>query len=221
MDQPGWDAVDTYVNELLVGEDDSLRALHETNATEGLPAIDVSPAQGKFLHLLTRITGARNVLEVGTLGGYSTTWIARGVGPDGRVLTLEFNPHHAEVARANLERAGVEDRVEVRVGTALEVLPELEAAGRGPFDLVFIDADKEPSADYVRWAMRLGRPGTAIVLDNVIRGGDVADPGTSDSRVLGVRAALELMASEPRLDATALQTVGLKGWDGFALAVLS
>ena len=221
MSDPAWEAVDTYIGDLLVNEDDGLRAVHEANAAGGLPAIDVAPNQGKLLHLLARLAGARTVLEIGTLGGYSTIWLARAVGPQGRVVTLEFAPHHAEVARTNLERAGVGDRVEIRVGRAVDTLPTVESDGIGPFDLVFIDADKKGTAEYVRWAVRLGRPGTVVVLDNAIWDGAVADRDSTDPDALGVRAGLEVMAQDPRLDATAIQTVGVKGWDGFALAIVT
>jgi predicted O-methyltransferase YrrM len=221
MGTAAWNNVDSYIDDLLVGKDDALQAALASNAAEGLPAIDVSPSQGKLLHLLAQLSGARSVLEIGTLGAYSTIWLARAVGENGRVVTLESQPHHAEVARRNLDRAGVGDRVEIRVGAALDTLPVLEADGYGRFDLAFIDADKQSSAEYLLWAVRLGRPGTLVVLDNVIRGGAVADADSTDPGVLGVRAALALMAEDPRLDATAVQTVGAKGWDGFALALVS
>ncbi|WP_416063399.1 O-methyltransferase [Rhodococcus indonesiensis] len=214
-----WAATDSYLAELLVGDDPALTATLEANAAAGLPPIDVAPVQGKLLHLLVRIRGARSILEIGTLGGYSTIWLARAVGDDGRVVTLEYEPRHAEVARANLERAGVGERVDVRVGAALDLLPSL--TDEAPFDLVFVDADKENNPHYVRWALRLGRPGTVIVVDNVIRGGSVTNADLDDERVRGAREVLELMRAEPRLDATALQTVGAKGWDGFALAVMT
>ncbi|WP_395704675.1 O-methyltransferase [Rhodococcus ruber] len=214
-----WAATDSYLAELLVGDDPALTAALEANAAAGLPPIDVAPVQGKLLHLLARIRGARRILEIGTLGGYSTIWLARAVGDDGRVVTLEYEPRHAEVARANLDRAGVGERVEVRVGAALDLLPSLE--GEAPFDLVFVDADKENNPHYVRWALRLGRPGTVIVVDNVIRGGSVTNADLDDERVRGAREVLELMGAEPRLDATALQTVGVKGWDGVAIAVMT
>ncbi|QDC14345.1 O-methyltransferase [Rhodococcus ruber] len=214
-----WAATDSYLAELLVGDDPALTAALEANAAAGLPPIDVAPVQGKLLHLLARIRGARRILEIGTLGGYSTIWLARAVGDDGRVVTLEYEPRHAEVARANLDRAGVGERVEVRVGAALDLLPSLE--GEAPFDLVFVDADKENNPHYVRWALRLGRPGTVIVVDNVIRGGSVTNADLDDERVRGAREVLELMGADPRLDATALQTVGVKGWDGVAIAVMT
>lgn len=214
-----WAATDSYLAELLVGDDPALTAALEANAAAGLPPIDVAPVQGKLLHLLARIRGARRILEISTLGGYSTIWLARAVGDDGRVVTLEYEPRHAEVARANLDRAGVGERVDVRVGAALDLLPPLE--GEAPFDLVFVDADKENNPHYVRWALRLGRPGTVIVVDNVIRGGSVTNADLDDERVRGAREVLELMGAEPRLDATALQTVGVKGWDGVAIAVMT
>ncbi|ANZ25505.1 methyltransferase [Rhodococcus sp. WB1] len=214
-----WERTDAYLTDTLIGADPQLEDALAANAAAGLPPIDVAPVQGKFLHLLARIRGARRILEIGTLGGYSTIWLARAVGDDGRVVTLEYEPRHAEVARANLDRAGVGERVDIRVGAALDTLPSLE--GGAPFDLVFVDADKENNPHYVRWALRLGRPGTVIVVDNVIRGGSVTNADLDDERVRGAREVLELMATDPRLDATALQTVGAKGWDGFAIAVVT
>ncbi|CCW12025.1 O-methyltransferase [Rhodococcus aetherivorans] len=214
-----WERTDAYLTDTLIGADPQLEDALAANAAAGLPPIDVAPVQGKFLHLLARIRGARRILEIGTLGGYSTIWLARAVGDDGRVVTLEYEPRHAEVARANLDRAGVGERVDIRVGAALDTLPSLE--GGAPFDLVFVDADKENNPHYVRWALRLGCPGTVIVVDNVIRGGSVTNADLDDERVRGAREVLELMATDPRLDATALQTVGAKGWDGFAIAVVT
>ncbi|OLL17503.1 MULTISPECIES: O-methyltransferase [unclassified Rhodococcus (in: high G+C Gram-positive bacteria)] len=214
-----WERTDAYLTDTLIGADPQLEDALAANTAAGLPPIDVAPVQGKFLHLLARIRGARRILEIGTLGGYSTIWLARAVGDDGRVVTLEYEPRHAEVARANLDRAGVGERVDIRVGAALDTLPSLE--GGAPFDLVFVDADKENNPHYVRWALRLGRPGTVIVVDNVIRGGSVTNADLDDQRVRGAREVLELMATDPRLDATALQTVGAKGWDGFAIAVVT
>jgi predicted O-methyltransferase YrrM len=187
----------------------------------GLPAINVAPNQGKLLHLWARMVGARSILEVGTLGGYSTIWLARALPPGGRIVTLEAEPRHVEVAVANLERAGVADRVEVVVGKALDTLPVLAQEGRGPFDLTFIDADKQSNADYFGWAVRLSRPGSVIVVDNVVRGGSVVDAGSDDSAVAGTRRLFEVVAGEPRVAATAVQTVGSKGHDGFLLALVS
>ena len=188
------------------------------NAAAGLPAIDVSPAQGKFLELIARIAGARKVLEIGALGGYSTICFARAVGEGGQVVTLEVDPHHAAGAQANVERAGMIGRVEVRVGPALETLPLLQSMA--PFDLVFIDADKPNNPNYLRWALSLARVGAVIICDNVVRNGKVADPASAEAGVLGSRRFFEMVAAEPRLSATALQTVGVKGYDGFALALV-
>ena len=220
MNEPIWQTVDDYLAGLLAPHDDALAAALESNAAAGLPAIDVSPTQGKLLHILARAIGARNVLEVGTLGGYSTIWLARALPAEGRIVTLEVNAKHAEVAMSNLERAGVAGVVDVRIGPALETLPQLEAEGRGPFDLVFIDADKPNNPHYLAWALKLSRPGTLIVCDNVIRKGAVADADSSDASVQGSRAALDLLSKEPRLTATVVQTVGSKGYDGFAIAVV-
>ncbi|MFD6896254.1 O-methyltransferase [Rhodococcus sp. NPDC060086] len=213
---PEWEHTDTYLSDLLIGNDRATESALVANTDAGLPAIDVSRMQGKFLHLLARAMGARAVLEIGTLGGYSTIWLARAVGDEGRVVTLEFEPRHAEVARTNLDRAGVGGVVDIRVGPALESLPHID----GPFDLVFIDADKENNSNYVREALRLTRPGSVIVVDNIVRGGAIADPDQDDERVRASRDVLALLAAEPRLDATALQTVGSKGWDGFAMALV-
>ncbi|MGR2752806.1 O-methyltransferase [Agromyces arachidis] len=212
--------VDDYLAETLVDDDVALRQGLADAAAAGLPSIEVTPLGGKFLHLLARMTGARRVLEISTLGGYSTTWLARGIPDDGRVVTLELEPHHAEVARANLERAGVAEKVEIRVGPAAESLARMGERGEEPFDLVFIDADKESGATYLDWAARLGHPGTVVVVDNVVRAGEVADADATDSMVIGSQRALDLLGSDPRFDATALQTVGAKGWDGVALAIV-
>ncbi|WP_053206542.1 O-methyltransferase [Jiangella muralis] len=217
MSEQQWNAVDRYIGEHLLGPDPVLDdALRDSDAA-GLPAINVAPNQGKFLQLLTLIAGARRVLEIGTLGGYSTIWLARALPADGRLVTLEADPTHAEVATANLRRAGLLDRVDVRVGPALDTLPQLQ----GPFDLVFIDADKPSNRDYVGWALRLSRRGTVIVVDNVVRGGRVIDATTGDAAVDGTRRLFEYVATEPRLSATAVQTVGGKGYDGFLLAVVT
>lgn len=215
-----WQRVDEYLAATLLDEDATLtETLAETSAA-GLPAIEVTPLAGKLLHLLARMTGARRVLEVGTLGGYSTIWLARGIPDDGRVVTLEAVRKHADLARANLERAGVSHKVEIVVGLAADTLPRIAERGDEPFDLVFIDADKQSNTIYIDWAIRLGRPGTVIVVDNVGRMGEVANPATEDDMVIGTQRALELLGSDPRVDATALQTVGTKGWDGVAFAVV-
>ncbi|WP_227982532.1 O-methyltransferase [Nocardia spumae] len=218
MTDTEWGAVDRYLVDTLIGDGDSDVA--QANSDAGLPPIDVSPPQGKFLHLIALSAGARRVLEIGTLGGYSTVWLARAVGPRGRVVTLEFDPHHAEVARANLDRKGVGERVEIRVGAALDSLPDVVRDHSEPFDLVFIDADKINNANYVQWALRLTRPGSIIIVDNVVRNGALVDGDAGDPGVRGGREVLRLLADEPRVEATVLQTVGGKGWDGFAYAVV-
>lgn len=219
-DAEKWSRVDNYFADLLASADPALGATLDANATANLPAHDVSPMQGKLLALMAGMVGARRILEVGTLGAYSTIWLARALPASGMVVTIEANPAYAEVARGNLDRAGVADRVDLRVGKALDVLPLLETESAGPFDLIFIDADKPNNPDYLRWALRLSRPGTVIIGDNVVRGGAVADADSTDPNVVGVRAFLDMIATDPRLDATAIQTVGEKGWDGFALAVV-
>jgi predicted O-methyltransferase YrrM len=221
MADAAWSAVDRYISGLLAPEDAALQAALESAAAAGLPAQDVAPNQGKLLHLLARLLGARSILELGTLAGYSTVWLARALPPGGRLVSLELEPAYAEVARANVERAGLGDMVELRVGRALDTLPRLAAEGGGPFDLVFIDADKESNPQYLEWALRLSRPGSLIVADNVVRGGAVADAASTDPRVRGIRNFLDLLAGEPRVSATAIQTVGVKGWDGFALALVT
>lgn len=215
---PLHDDVDAFLTDTLVGDDPVLDAALAAQHDAGLPAIEVAPVNAKFLHLLTRIAGARRVLEIGTLGGYSTIWFARAVGAEGRVVTIEAEEANAAIARDNLARAGVADRVEVRVGRGADVLPTLE--GTEPFDLVFIDADKESNTIYLDWAARLGRPGTVVVLDNVVRGGEVADAEIRDPKVRGARAGLTMLGEDPRFDATALQTLDRKGWDGIALAIV-
>lgn len=214
-----WNRVDAYLSDTLVGHDPDLEAAIAAQEEAGLPAIEVAPLNGKFLHLLARISGARRVLEIGTLGGYSTIWLARALPDGGRVVSIEAEPRNAAIARGSLERAGVADRVEVREGRAADVLPTL--AGDEPFDLVFIDADKESNTIYLDWAARLGRPGTVVVVDNVVRSGDVADPHSPRSQVLGTQRGLEMLGSDPRFDATALQTLDRKGWDGVALAIVT
>ncbi|MFI1287153.1 O-methyltransferase [Streptomyces sp. NPDC020792] len=213
-----WDDVDAYFSTLLSPEDEPLQAALRDSDAEGLPRINVTANQGKLLHLLAQVQGSRAILEIGTLGGYSTIWLARALPDDGRLVSLEYDPRHADVARRNIARAGLDRVAEVRVGPALESLPQLADENPPPFDLVFIDADKANNHHYVEWALRLTRTGSLIVLDNVVRGGHVTDPTSTDPSVLGTRAALELIAEHPRLDGTAIQTVGTKGHDGFALA---
>jgi predicted O-methyltransferase YrrM len=213
-----WRRVDAYLTDTLVGHDPDLeRAVAEQNAA-GLPPIEVVPVAGKLLHLLVRISAARRVLEIGTLGAYSTIWMARGLPDDGRIVTIEAEPGNARVARANLDRAGVGDKVRIEVGRAADVLPTLQ--GEEPFDLVFIDADKQSNSIYIDWAARLGRSGTVVVIDNIGRGGEVANPATMDSMVIGTQRGLELLARDPRFDATALQTLDAKGYDGIAIALV-
>jgi predicted O-methyltransferase YrrM len=213
-----WKRVDAYFATTLIAADPTLEAAVAEQRAAGLPAIEVAPVNGKLLHLLARMSGARRVLEIGTLGAYSTIWLARGIPDDGFVVTIEAEPRNAEVARANLERAGVGDKVEVRIGRAADVLPTL--VDEPPFDLVFIDADKESNSIYLDWAATLGRPGTVVVVDNVGRGGRVADPATVDPQVIGTQRGLELLGRDPRFDATALQTLDAKGWDGVAIALV-
>jgi len=217
--QREWSAVDAFFTERLVPPDNGLAAVLTANAAAGLPPHDVSPLQGRFLEILVRLLRARRVLEIGTLGGYSTVCMARGLPDDGRIVTLEADPRHAAVARANFDRAGVAGRVDLREGPALDTLAGLGRTA-GPFDLVFIDADKPSNPAYLAAALALTRPGSVILADNVVRDGAVADPADADPRVRGVRRFTELVAAEPRLVATALQTVGAKGWDGFALALV-
>ena len=213
---PRWSAVDSYIADRLLGDDPALTAALAANAAEGLPDIDVSPAQGRMLHLFARMTGARRILEIGTLGGYSTIELARALPADGALVTLEIDPHHADVARANIAAAGLGDRVTVITGPALDSLATLT----GPFDFVFIDADKQNNPAYVDHAIRLSRPGTAIVVDNVIREGGVLDAASDDERIQGTRRLFEAVGVNPRLTATAVQTVGVKKWDGFLIAVV-
>jgi predicted O-methyltransferase YrrM len=223
--QERWTAVDSYINELLVREAPALQAAVRAGAAAGLPPIAVTPSQGKLLELLARVQKARTILELGTLGGYSTIWLARALPAGGRLITLEAEPRYAEVAWANIVAAGFEAVVELRVGPALETLPKLTAEGAGPFDLVFIDADKANNPGYFEWSLKLSRPGTLIVADNIVRDGaildpDAYDPALGDAGVQGVRRFYELVAAEPRVSATAIQTVGDKGYDGFALALV-
>lgn len=215
-----WGRVDDYIVDKLVDEDAVLADTLKENAASGLRPIDVSAAQGKFLNLLVRITGASRILEIGTLGGYSTIWMARAMPAGGQLVTLEYEPLHAEVARRNIERAGLSDRVTVHLGVAADTLPRLAAANPAPFDFIFIDADKPSNTIYLDWAVKLSRPGTVIVLDNVIRDGKVVDASSADPSVVGTRAAFDLLSQHPRLSATALQTVGGKGYDGFAIMIV-
>lgn len=215
-----WQAVDAFVEERLGLVDPALAMTLAANREAGLPTIDVSPAHARMLQIFARMVGAHRVLEIGTLGGFSTICLARGLAEGGRVVTLEADPKHAEIARENLARAGLAERVEIRVGKALETLPALEAEGAGPFDLVFVDADKRSNPDYLAWAVRLGRPGTAIVVDNVVRDGRILDAASTDADITSTRALFDALAAEPRLAATAVQTVGSKGYDGFVLAIL-
>jgi predicted O-methyltransferase YrrM len=216
-----WTQVDDYIEDVLLGSDAALENALRASEEAGLPAIQVTPSQGKLLHLLARYGGARSILEIGTLGGYSTIWLARALPPGGRLVTLELDPAYAEVARGNLERAGVAGLVEVRVGRALETLPILAAENAGPFDLLFVDADKPSNPEYFTWALELSRPGSLIVIDNVVREGAVIDEASDDPGVQGVRLMNELLAAEPRVSATAIQTVGSKGYDGFAVALVT
>jgi len=218
MQENDWIASDRFIEDHLIRSTEAQDETRRANAAAGLPKIDVSAAQGKFLHLLALAIGARRILEIGTLGGYSTVWLARALGPDGRLVTLEFDPKHAEVARANVAREGVAARVDLRVGAALDLLPKLLAEGFGPVDLCFIDADKENNANYFNWALKFVRRGGLIIDDNVIRAGAVADLSNMDPMAVGGRALFDTVAAEPRVTATALQTVGSKGWDGFLIA---
>jgi predicted O-methyltransferase YrrM len=215
-----WKAVDQYITDQLIPADPVLDEAQAANAAAGLPAIDVAPNQGKLLHLLARVAGARRILEIGTLGGYSTTWLARALPEGGHLITLEADAKHAEVARRNIARAGLDQIVNLRLGTALDTLPQLVEEGEGPFDLVFIDADKQNIPSYLMWALKLSRKGTLILIDNVIRDGEVIDASSDDPRVQGARRLFDMLKSEPRLQATALQTVGSKGYDGFVMAVV-
>jgi predicted O-methyltransferase YrrM len=215
-----WRAVDRYFADLLLPVDPALAAALEASAAAGLPPHHVSPHQGKLLHLIARLQGARSILEIGTLGGYSTIWLARALPAGGRLITLDANSHHAEVARANLARAGLQDIVELRLGRALDTLSQLAAEGRGPFDLIFIDADKPNNPQYFTWALALARRGSVIIVDNVVRNGAVIDAASDDPSVRGVRRLAEMLAAEPRVSATMIQTVGSKGYDGFAIAVV-
>jgi predicted O-methyltransferase YrrM len=221
MTQDVWEAVEQYLDKTLISHDSSLDDALAAAAAADLPAIQVSSVQGKLLHLLARITGARNILEIGTLGGYSTIWMARAMPEGGRIITLEAEPKHAEVARKNFARAGVESKVELRVGKALDTLPRVAADGRGPFDMFFIDANKSNMPEYFEWSLRLARPGSVIIADNVVREGAVLDAKSKDADIQGVRRFLEMVGKEKRVSGTALQTVGTKNYDGFALVLVT
>lgn len=218
--QEEWTQVDQYFTDLLVRPDPILQAALTASDAAGLPQIQVAANQGKFLMLLARALGARRILEIGTLGGYSTIWLARALQSDGRLITLEAVAAHAKVARENIDRAGFAENVEVRLGRALDTLPQLAAEGLGPFDFIFLDADKRTYPEYLEWCIKLSRRGTMIVADNVVRSGAVVDAANRDANVQGVRRFLDLLSIDPRLSATAIQTVGVKGYDGFALAVI-
>jgi len=219
-DQEKWTAVDQYISDNLIPSDPALEAALAANAAAGLPAIDVSPNQGKLLHLLAAIKRPQRILEIGTLGGYSTIWLARALAPGGRLVTLEVEPKHAAVARANLTRAGFSGLVDIRLGPAAQSLAQLHAEGAAPFDVIFIDADKPSNPIYLGWALKLSTPGSLIIVDNVIREGAIVDPASSDPSVQGTRALFQMLAAEPRLSATAVQTVGSKGYDGFIMALV-
>jgi predicted O-methyltransferase YrrM len=221
MTQERWTAVDSYITGLLHAPDPALDAALADSEAAGLPSIAVTPPQGKLLTLLALGVKARNILEIGTLGGYSTICLARALPPGGRLITLEYEPKHAAVARANIARAGLADAVEVRVGRALDTLPKLAAEGRGPLDMIFIDADKPGYSEYLAWAVKLSRRGTLIIADNVVRDGEVIDPNSTDVMVQGIRRFYEALAAESRVNATTIQTVGAKGYDGFTIAVVT
>jgi predicted O-methyltransferase YrrM len=221
MDKEHWTAVDRYICDHLIPHDSALDAALDLSAAAGLPAINVTPNQGKLLHILALVGGARNILEIGTLGAYSTIWLARALPPGGRLITLEANPKNAEVAKANILRAGLADVIELRLGPALETLPQLASEGRDPFDLIFIDADKPNIPEYFKWALKLSRPGSLIIADNVVRKGAIVDSNSEDPDIRGARGLYELLSAEPRVTATALQTLGSKGYDGFAIALVT
>lgn len=221
MAQEQWTAVDSYIADLFIAPDFALEAALDSSKAAGLPAINVSPTQGKLLHLLARVQGARSILELGTLAGYSTIWLARALPPEGHLISLEIDPKRAEIARANVARAGLASAVEIRLGPAVDTLQQLVTEGRGPFDLIFIDADKPGYSEYLKWSLKLARPGTLIIADNVVRKGEVADPASTDDNVQGIRRFNELLAAEKRVTTTVIQTVGSKGYDGLALILVT
>jgi predicted O-methyltransferase YrrM len=220
VSDPRWSEVERWISERIVQVDDALRSAIEQSKTGGLPTIQVEPTTGKLLNLIARMIDAERILEIGTLGGFSTIWLARALPDGGRLITLEANPRYAEVAQKNIARAGLDERVDLRVGPALEALPRIVAAGEGPFDLVFIDADKQNQDRYLAWALDLTHVGSVIVGDNVVRGGRVVDPDPDDDGSQGISRFMDLIAADPRIDATAIQTVGSKGYDGFAVALV-
>lgn len=220
MSQEQWTAVDRYITDLLVPPDAVLDAALKAADDAGLPKINVAPNQGKMLMILAQSMGARSILEIGTLGGYSTLWLARALPKGGKLITLEVDPKHAEVARGNFERAGLTNVVDLRLGKAIDTLPQIAAEGHGPFDLIFIDADKPSNSDYFAWALKLSRKGSLIIIDNVVRDGKVIDANSDDASVKGVRRVNEMLANEPRVTVTEIQTVGSKGYDGLALALV-
>ncbi|MFZ6862675.1 O-methyltransferase [Undibacterium sp. Ji67W] len=220
MNQAIWSSVDNYFSEKLIPKDTVLENALITSDAGGLPQHNVAPNQGKFLHLLAKMNGSKKILEIGTLGGYSTIWLARALPGDGLLVSLEANAEHAAIAKANIANAGLSHIVEVRVGKAIDTLPLLEQEGIAPFDLIFIDADKPSNPSYLEWSIKLSRPGTVIIGDNVVRNGAVTDGGSDDKNVIGVRRFFDLMAENPRLNATAIQTVGSKGYDGFSIAMV-
>ncbi|MCQ6265093.1 O-methyltransferase [Fictibacillus sp. WQ 8-8] len=215
-----WSNVDAYFSSKLHGADPDLDYVLKANSEAGLPSIDVSPSQGKFLYLLTKLKGAKHILEIGTLGGYSSIWMARALPEDGRLITLEYSQKHADVARENIRKAGLDHKIEVLVGPALESLPTLKEKGFSSFEFIFIDADKPNNPNYLKWALMLSKPGTVIIGDNVVRDGKVVDGNSQDSSVQGSRALMDLLANEPRIEATAMQTVGSKGYDGFVFGIV-
>jgi predicted O-methyltransferase YrrM len=221
MNQEQWNAMDNYLASRLLPSDAALDAALAASAAAGLPSINVAPNQGKLLHLLAKLRGARRILEVGTLGGYSTIWLARALPSDGRLVSLEFNPDNAQVARANIARAGLSEVVSIVIGDAAQTLAKLVADGVEPFDMIFLDADKKSYPAYLNFSLQLSRPGTLIMGDNVIRGGRLADLASTDPDVIGLHEFLRLLAENPRLDSTAIQTVGSKGWDGFSMSIVS
>jgi predicted O-methyltransferase YrrM len=221
MTQDVWEAVEHYFDKVLVAQDSALEDALATAAAEKLPPIQVSSVQGKLLHLLARILGARKILEIGTLGGYSTIWMARALPEGGRLITLESDPKHADVARKNFARAGVDSKVELRLGKALDTLPKIAAEGPGPFDLFFIDANKSNMPEYFEWSLKLARKGSVIIADNVVRGGAVLDADSKDADIQGVRRFLEMVGKEKRVSGTALQTVSTKNYDGFAMVLVT